>query len=67
MMHICVAAPGDDAEATRQGIEDEIFSGWAVEILEEEPEKAFVKVLTHYGYEGYMRKSELRLVTRGKS
>ena len=55
---------GEKDGSNRTGIEDEIFSGWAVEILEDEPEKAYVKVLTHYGYEGYIRRSELRLVTR---
>ena len=43
---------GEKDGSNRTGIEDEIFSGWAVEILEDEPEKAYVKVLTHYGYEG---------------
>ena len=55
---------GEKDGSNRTGIEDEIFSGWAVEILEDEPEKAYVKVLTHYGYEGYIRRSELRRVTR---
>ena len=54
---------GESDGSNRSGIEDEIFSGWAVEILAEEPEKAFVKVVTHYGYEGYVRKTELRPVT----
>ena len=63
-MHICVAALGETDGSNQTGIEDEIFSGWAVEILEEDPEKAFVKVLTHYGYEGYVRKTELRPMTK---
>ena len=55
---------GETDGSNQTGIEDEIFSGWAVEILEEDPEKAFVKVLTHYGYEGYVRKTELRPMTK---
>ena len=51
---------GETDGSNQTGIEDEIFSGWAVEIIEEDPEKSFVKVLTHYGYEGYVRKTELR-------
>ena len=31
---------GEKDGSNRTGIEDEIFSGWAVEILEDEPEKA---------------------------
>lgn len=40
------------------GIADEIFMGWAVGILEEYG--TIVKVLTHYGYSGYMKKELLR-------
>ena len=41
-------AEGEDGRNT-SNIEDEIFSGWAVEILEEENAKQYVKVKTHYG------------------
>lgn len=58
------SGPGETDGSNSSGIEDEIFSGWAVEILEDEPEKAFVKVVTHYGYEGYIRRSELRKLTK---
>lgn len=44
-------------------VEDEIFSGWAVRLIEEE-KKGWVKVETHYGYKGYVKKSELRLIDR---
>lgn len=45
------------------GIEDEVFAGWAVRILEKESQKRYVKVETHYGYTGYVDRRELRSVT----
>ena len=45
------------------GIEDELFSGWAVEILEEN-KKQYVKVETHYGYTGYVDRREMKNITR---
>ena len=45
------------------GIEDEIFSGWAVKVLETLPGKKYVKIETHYGYSGYVKEEELRPVT----
>lgn len=56
-------AEGEDGRNT-SNIEDEIFSGWAVEILEEENAKQYVKVKTHYGYTGYVNRSELKNITR---
>lgn len=48
----------------RTGIEDEIFAGWAIRILQENPAKDFVKVETHYGYTGYVDHRDFRCVTR---
>lgn len=56
--------PGIDGKRNPSGIEDEIFSGWAVRILPETEENGWVKIETHYGYEGYVRKSGLRLADR---
>ena len=38
---------------------DEVFSGWAVRFLETGPE-AWVRIQTHYGYEGWVRRDALR-------
>ena len=57
------AAEGEDGRNS-SGIEDEIFSGWAVRILDEEKTKQYVKVETHYGYTGYVNRRELKNVTR---
>lgn len=46
------------------GIEDEIFSGWAVRILDEAEGKAYVKVETHYGYTGYVNRKELHRISK---
>ena len=45
------------------GIEDEIFAGWAVRILEEVQSNNWVKVETHYGYTGYVERRELREIS----
>lgn len=45
------------------GIEDEVFAGWAVRILETGSQKRYVKVETHYGYTGYVERRELRCIT----
>lgn len=45
------------------GIEDEIFAGWAVRILEEVQSSNWVKVETHYGYTGYVERRELREIS----
>lgn len=54
-------APGSSDGRNENGIEDEIFSGWAVRIYPETEEKGWIKIDTHYGYKGYVRKCELRL------
>ena len=51
-------------DRNRTGIEDEIFAGWAIRILQENPAKDFVKVETHYGYTGYVDQRDFRRVTR---
>lgn len=38
---------------------DEVFSGWAVRFLETGPE-AWIRIQTHYGYEGWVRREALR-------
>lgn len=40
---------------------DELFMGWAVEILEERDD--WCRIVTHYGYEGYLEKKSLRSCT----
>ncbi len=45
-------------------IEDEIFSGWAVWVFPETEENGRVKIETHYGYEGYVYKDQLALISR---
>lgn len=56
--------PGIDREKNPSGIEDEIFSGWAVRVLPETEENGWAKVDTHYGYRGYVRISGLRLADK---
>lgn len=46
------------------GIEDEIFSGWAVRVFPETEENGWVKIETHYGYEGYVYKDQIVLISR---
>lgn len=45
------------------GIEDEVFSGWALRLLQEENED-YVQVETHYGYVGYVRWEEIVPISR---
>ena len=45
------------------GIEDEIFSGWAVKVLEKLPGKQYLKIETHYGYSGYVKEEEIKPIT----
>lgn len=56
--------PGSGGAENTSGIEDEIFSGWAVRALEEADANGWVKIETHYGYEGYMHGSQIRWITR---
>ncbi|MCD7841321.1 MAG: hypothetical protein LUG56_02505 [Lachnospiraceae bacterium] len=46
------------------GIEDEVFSGWAVRVFPGTEENGRVKIETHYGYEGYVYKDQLALISR---
>ena len=45
------------------GIEDEIFSGWAVKVLEKLSGKQYLKIETHYGYSGYVKEEEIKPIT----
>lgn len=40
----------------RTDVVDELFMGWAVGILDGEESSDWCKVVTHYGYKGYLRK-----------
>lgn len=44
---------------------DEVFSGWAVRFPETGPE-AWVRIQTHYGYEGWVRREALRPLTKAE-
>lgn len=62
--------PENEKKENKSGIEDEILSGWAVKVLEdnaasckENDAESYVKVETHYGYQGYVKRGELRAVT----
>lgn len=48
------SGPGEDPERNRNGVEDEIFAGWAVRTLDENAVNGWIRVETHYGYEGYI-------------
>ena len=52
---------GSSALVNESGIEDEIFSGWAVRLISEKT-NGWVQIETHYGYTGYVKTSELRPV-----
>ncbi len=41
---------------------DEVFSGWAVQLLEEGPEN-WARIRTHYGYEGWIRRETFRTLS----
>lgn len=56
-------AQGANERENETGIEDEIFSGWAVRAVSEE-ENGWVKIETHYGYTGYVRNSEIRWISK---
>ncbi|MCD8348026.1 MAG: serine hydrolase [Lachnospiraceae bacterium] len=47
-----------------RGIEDEIFSGWAVRVLPETEENGWIKAETHYGYSGYVAVTQLAPISR---
>lgn len=56
--------PGICGTQNDTGIEDEIFSGWAVRIMPETEENGWVKIETHYGYTGYVQIGQLVPVSR---
>ena len=52
-------APGDPSAARGTGPQtDEVFSGWAVQILE--TGEGWTRIRTHYGYEGWIRGEAFR-------
>ncbi|MCD8074757.1 MAG: hypothetical protein LUF27_06945 [Lachnospiraceae bacterium] len=46
------------------GIEDEIFSGWAVRVFPETEENGWIRAETHYGYSGYVAVTQLAPISR---
>jgi hypothetical protein len=58
------SAPGDAEGACSGSIEDEIFSGWCVRLLEETEADGWFRVQTHYGYQGYLYRGDFREITR---
>ncbi|MCD8335789.1 MAG: serine hydrolase [Lachnospiraceae bacterium] len=46
------------------GIEDEIFSGWAVRVFPETEENGWIRIETHYGYSGYVAVTQLSPISR---
>ena len=55
--------PGGPSDSRGIGPQtDEVFSGWAVELLEKD-RKNWVRIRTHYGYEGWMRAAAIRPLT----
>ena len=55
--------PGDPSASQGTGPQtDEVFSGWAVRILDTTQE-GWVRIQTHYGYEGWISRGALRTLT----
>lgn len=52
--------PGEDRDRNTTSIEDELLSGWAVWLLPGTALNGWVKVRTHYGYEGYLSEDDFR-------
>ncbi|MCC8102340.1 MAG: serine hydrolase [Clostridiales bacterium] len=52
--------PGEN----ESGIEDEIFSGWAVRVFPETEENGWIKAETHYGYSGYVAVTQLAPISQ---
>ncbi len=50
--------------APRSGIEDELFSGWAVRVFPETKEDGWIKAETHYGYKGYVQTDQICMADR---
>lgn len=55
---------GPDRSCNLSSVEDEVFSGWAVCILPDTEENGWVKIRTHYGYEGYVSEEDFRIIGR---
>ena len=56
--------PGSPSDFRGVGAQtDEVFSGWAVQVLENGPEP-WVRIRTHYGYEGWIRGEAYRPLDR---
>lgn len=63
--HCCLRQrPGSSDGRNESELTDEIFSGWAVRVFPETEEQGWVKIDTHYGYEGYVWSQELRFIDR---
>ena len=58
--------PGESREKNDSSVEDEVFSGWAVRLLPETEENGWVRVRTHYGYEGYLPETDFRRAGRDR-
>ena len=56
--------PGEDRGHNTSGIVDEIFSGWAIRLIPGSSKNGWVRVRTHYGYEGYISDRAFRPVNR---
>lgn len=56
--------PGTDKEHNTSGIEDEIFSGWAVRLISGSGRNGWIKIQTHYGYEGYLSENDFRTAAK---
>ena len=54
--------PGEDRGHNTSGIVDEIFSGWAIRLIPGSSKHGWVRVRTHYGYEGYISDRAFRPV-----
>ena len=54
------SGPGEAPDRNQNGVEDEIFAGWAVRSLDEKAENGWIRVETHYGYEGYIPVTAVR-------
>lgn len=62
--HCYLRKTAGSSEAVNEStIEDEIFSGWAVRLFPETEENGWIRAETHYGYQGFVKRSELRPVT----
>jgi beta-lactamase class A len=58
------ACPGLEDGTNTSGIEDEIFSGWSVRLYPQTELRGWIRVQTHYGYEGYIYGKEYRSIDR---